>query len=146
MATVFTHDTQEQALLQGPKALEFVKTLHQLYCLLRGVLIQPDHVVAPEAFIENRYTYKQQEDYLCFDGDFDNDNDNDDTDASKAPFPLIISTTPTITAASNLLLTLINQVSATLPPPSPLPLSPFNFFILTLHHLEQHTAHLVIQL
>ena len=81
----------------------------------------------PEVFIENRYTYKQQEDYLCFDGDFDNDNDNDDTDASKAPFSLIISTTPTTTAASNLLLTLINQVSATLPPPSPLPLSPFNF-------------------
>jgi len=127
MSTVFTHDTREQALLQGPKALEFVKTLQRLYYLLQGVLVQSNYIVATEFFIENSYTYKRQEDYLCFDGDFDNDNDDDDTDASKAPFPSIIFTTPPTTAASNLLLTLINQVSATLPPPSQLPPSPFNF-------------------
>ena len=63
MSTVFTHDAREQALLQGPKALEFVKTLHRLYYLLHGVLIQSNHIVPPEVFIENRYTYKQQEDY-----------------------------------------------------------------------------------
>ena len=34
MSKIFTHHAQEQALLQGPKALEFIKTLHQLYCLL----------------------------------------------------------------------------------------------------------------
>ena len=91
MSTVFTHDAREQALLQGPKALEFVKTLHRLYCLLRRVLTQSDHIVATEIFIENRYTYKQQEDYLCFDGDFDdNDNNDDDTDASKVPLPSIV--------------------------------------------------------
>jgi len=72
--------------------------------------------------------YKQQEDYLCFDGDFDdNDNDDDDTDSSKVPLPSIIPTTPPTTAASDLLLTLINQVPATPPSPSQLPLSQFNF-------------------
>ena len=34
MSKVFTHDALEQALLQEPKTLEFVKTLHRLYCLL----------------------------------------------------------------------------------------------------------------
>ena len=128
MSTVFTHDAREQALLQGPKALEFVKTLHRLYCLLCRVLIQSNHVVAPEVFIENRYTYKQQEDYLCFDGDFDNDNDDNDTDVSKIILlPSIMLTTLPTTASSNLLLTLINQVSATPPPTPQLTLSPFNF-------------------
>ena len=117
MSTVFTHDAREQALLQGPKALEFIKTLHQLYCLLRRVLIQSNHIVPPDVFIEDRYRYKQQEDYLCFDGDFDNDNDDDD----------VPTTTPT-TAAANLLLTLINQIPPILPPPPPQsPQSPFNF-------------------
>ena len=37
MSTESTHDAREQAALQGPKALEFVKTLHRLYCLLRQV-------------------------------------------------------------------------------------------------------------
>ena len=59
MSTVFTHDTQEQALLQRPKALEFVKTLHRLYSLLSKVLIQATNIVPPEVLIENRYTYKQ---------------------------------------------------------------------------------------
>jgi len=128
MSKVFTHDAQEQALLQGPKALEFLKTLHQLYCLLCRVLIQSNHIVSPEIFTENRYTYKQQGDFLCVDGGFDNDNDGDDTDISKALLlPLIIPTTTPTTVASNLLLTLINQVPATPPPPSQSPLSPFNF-------------------
>ena len=118
---------REQALLQGPKAPEFIKTLHRLYGLLRGVLIQSNHIVAPKVFIENRYTYKQEEDYLCFDGDFVNDNDDDDIDISKVSFPSIIPTTPSTTAASNLLLTLINQASPTPPPPSQLPFSPFHF-------------------
>ena len=116
MSKVFTHDAREQNLLQGPKALEFVKTLHRLYCLLQRVLIQSTHVVSPEVLIENRNTYKQQEEYLCFDCDFDNENDDDNE---------IPTTTPTTTAA-DLLLTLINQVPATIPPPPSL-LSPFNF-------------------
>jgi len=127
MSKVFTHVAREQALLLRPKALESVKTLHRLYCLLCGVLIQSNHIVAPEVFIENCYMYKQQEDYLYFDSEFD-DND-DDTEICMVPlFPSIIPTTPPTTAASNLLLTLINQVPETPPPPSQLlPLSPFNF-------------------
>ena len=118
MSKLFTHDAQEQALLQGPKAFEFVKTLHQLYCLLCGVLIQSNHIVSPEIFPVNCYIYKQQEDYLCFDGDFDNDNGDDDRDVSKASLlPSIIPTTTPTTAASDLLLILINQVPVTPPPP-----------------------------
>jgi len=127
MSKVFTHDAQEQALLQGPKALEFVKILHRLYCLLCRVLTQSNHIVAPEVFIENCYTYKQEEEYLCFYGDFYNDNDDNDIDVSKILLPSIIPTTPPTTAASNLLLTLINQVPPTPLPPSQLPLSLFNF-------------------
>ena len=48
MSKVFTHDTLEQALLQEPKALEFVKTLHRLYSLLSRVLIPPTHIATPE--------------------------------------------------------------------------------------------------
>jgi len=80
-------------------------------------LIQSNHTSSSEGFIESvpePLTYRHQEHYLCFDGDFDNDGDDDAT------------TTPT-TAATDLLLTVINQVPATLPPPPPLPLSPFNF-------------------
>ena len=113
MSKVFTHDALEQASLQEPKALEFVKTLHRLYCRLSGVLNPPSHTATPEVWIENRYTYKQQEDFLCFDCDFDN-NDDDDDDI------------PT-TAAADLLLSLINQVPATSSPPPPTPLSQFNF-------------------
>ena len=91
-------------------------------------MIQSNHIVLPEVFIENRYTYKQQEDYLCFDGDFDNDNDVDDEAGSNVSLlPSIIpATTPTTTAA-DLLLSLINQVPENSPPPSPSSLSPFNF-------------------
>ena len=38
---------------------------------------------SPEGFIESLpepSTYKHQEHYLCFDGDFDNEADADDTD------------------------------------------------------------------
>ena len=116
MSKVFTHDAWEHDLLQGRKALELVKSLHRLYCLLRGVLIQSTHIVSPEGLIENRYTYKQQQEYLCFDGNFDSDNDDDNE---------IPTTTPTSTVV-DLLLILINQVPATIPPPPSL-LSPFNF-------------------
>ena len=75
--------------------------------------------MTPEVLIENRYTYKQQTYYLCFDCDFDNDDDDDDDD--------IPTITPTI-AAANLLLTLINQIPPIpSPPPPPSPPSPFNF-------------------
>ena len=77
MSKVFTHDALEQASLQDSKALEFVKILHRLYSLLSDVLIPPTHIATPEVWIENRYTYKQQVDYLCFDADFDNDDDAD---------------------------------------------------------------------
>ena len=128
MSEVSTHNAREQVLLQGPKALDFVKTLHRLYCLLQGVLTQSNHIVSLEVLIENRYRYKQQEAYLCFDGDFDNDNNVDDEAGSNVSLPpsIIPTTTPTTTAA-NLLLSLINQVPATSPPPSPPLLSPFNF-------------------
>jgi len=87
-------------------------------------LIQSNHFLPPEGFIENRFTYKQQDGYLCFDGDFDNDNDDDDTDVSNASLlPSIIPNTTSTTAASDLLLTLINQVPATSPSPSPVPLT-----------------------
>jgi len=101
MSTVFTHDPLEQALLQEPKALEFVKTLHRLYSCLSGVLIQATNIVPPEVLIENRYTYKQQIYYLCFDADFENDDDADDDNDDDDDVP---TTTPT-TAATDLLLT-----------------------------------------
>ena len=80
-------------------------------------MIQSTHIASPEVLIENRYTYKQQQDYLCFDGDFDNDDDDD-----------IPTTTPT-TATADLLLTLINQIPPipSPPPPPPSPPSLFNF-------------------
>ena len=91
-------------------------------------MIQSNHIVSPEVFIENRYTYKQQEDYSCFDGDFDNDDDVDDKAGSNVSLrPSIIPITTPTTAVANLLLTLINQVSVTSPPPSPSSLGPFNF-------------------
>ena len=82
-------------------------------------MIQSNHILSPEVFIENHYTYKQQENYLCFDGDFDNDNDDDGE---------IPTTTPTTTSA-DLLLILKNQLPATPPPllPSSSSLSLFNF-------------------
>ena len=61
MSEVPTHDAWEQALLQGPKAPEFVSTLLRLYHLLQPLLIQSNHFLPPEVFIENCYTYKQQE-------------------------------------------------------------------------------------
>ena len=85
--------------------------------------MQSSHTATPEVWIENRYTYKQQEDYLCFDGDFDNDDDDDKDDEDEIP-----TTTPT-TAAADLLLTLINQIPPIpSPPPPPSPPSLFNFF------------------
>ena len=146
MTKVFTHDTREQALLQGPKALEFVKTLHRLYCLLPGVLIQSNYIVSPEVLIENYYMYKQQEDYLRFDGDFDNDDDVDDEVGSNVLLPpsIIPTTTPT-TAAADLLLSLINQVPATSPPLSPPSLSLTFLILMSLHH-KQQPVHLLIQM
>ena len=127
MSKVFTYNALKQALLQGPKALEFVKPLHQLYCLLSRVLIQSTHIASPEVLIENRYTYKQQGDYLCFDDDFDNNNDDDDDGDDDDDDDDIPTTTPT-TAAADLLLTLINQIPPipSPPPPPSLP-SLFNF-------------------
>jgi len=91
-------------------------------------LIQPTNIVPPEVLIESCYTYKQQEDYLCFDCDFNNDDDADDETGSNVSIPpSIIPTTTTTTAAADLLLSLINQVPATSSPPSPTSLSPFNF-------------------
>ena len=115
MTKVFTHDTREQALLQGPKALEFVKTLHRLYCLLPGVLIQSNYIVSPEVLIENYYMYKQQEDYLRFDGDFDNDDDVDDEVGSNVLLPpsIIPTTTPT-TAAADFIINIIVIVEITI--------------------------------
>ena len=85
-------------------------------------------------FIENRYTYKQQQDYLCFDGDFDNDDDDDDDDDDDK-----IHTTALTTAAADLLLTLINEVPATLPPP-PLPLSLFTFSYIDVTQPQTTTS------
>ena len=127
ISKVFTHDALEQASLQEPIALEFVKTLHRLYGLLSGVLTPPSHNATPEVWIENRYTYKQQVDYLCFDRDFDN-NDHDDKDNDdETP-----TTTPT-TPAADLLLTLINQISPIPSPTVPVStLTPFNFSYITV--------------
>ena len=80
MSEVFTHNAQEEDLLQGSQALEFVKTLHWLYCLLQPILIQSNHLFSTEGFIESLLeppTYKQKEYHLCFGGDFDNDSDAD---------------------------------------------------------------------
>lgn len=44
MSEVFTINAQEQALLQGPKTPEFVKTLHQLYHFLQPVLTESNHI------------------------------------------------------------------------------------------------------
>jgi len=46
MSEVFTNNTSEQALLQGPKSLEFVKTLHHFY------LIQSNHIFSPEVLLK----------------------------------------------------------------------------------------------
>ena len=84
-------------------------------------------------FIENLYTYKQQENYLCCDGDFDNDNYIvDDAGSNVSLNPSIIPTTTPTTAAANLLFSLINHVLATSPPPSPSSLSPFNFSYINI--------------
>jgi len=58
---------------------------------------------------------------------FYNDGDVDDEASSNVPLPpsIIPTATPT-TAVADLLLSLINQVPVTSPPPSPLLLSPFN--------------------
>ena len=95
--------------------------------------------------------YRHQGHYLCFNHDFDNEDDDDDASSTvdkrakhlwlhlsdksslcesprntQASLPLsIIPITTAITAAVDLLLTLINQAPAT-PPPLLSPLSPFN--------------------
>ena len=135
MSRVFTHNALKQASLQESKALEFVTTLHQLYCLLSGVLIPPTHIATPEVAIENRYTYKQQEDYLCFDRDFDNNDHDDKDDDDETP-----TTTPT-TPAADLLLTLINQIPS-IPSPTP-PAStptPFNFSYIKVNPTQTTTV------
>ena len=97
-----------------------------MYGLLSGVLTPPTHIATPEVWIENQYTYKQQEDHLCFDYDFDNNDNDDDYDEDEIP-----TTTPT-TPAADLLLTIISQI-----PPIPSPtvpastLTPFNFSYIT---------------
>jgi len=87
-----------------------------------------------------RYTCKQQEDYLCFDGDFDNDDDVDDEAGNNVSLPpsIIPTTTPT-TAATDLLLSLINQVPATSPLPSPPSPSPFNISYIDVTPLQTTT-------
>ena len=106
-----------------------------MYGLLSGVLTPPTHIATPEVWIENRYTYKQQEDYLCFDCDFDNNDDDDDYDEAEIP-----TTTPT-TPAADLLLTIINQM-----PPIPSPtvpastLTPFNFSYIKVNPPQTTTV------
>ena len=90
-------------------------------------MIPPTHIATPEVWIENRCTYKQQEDCLCFVCDFDNDDnddDDDDDDDDNDDIPTIIPTT----IVADLLLILINQISPipSPPPPLPSPPSPFN--------------------
>ena len=93
----------------------------QRCCLLRGLLIQSNYIVSTAVLIKKRYMYKRQEDYLYFDCDFDNDDDVDDVAGSNVSLPQskIPTATPT-TAATDLLLYLIDQIPAT----SPLPLQP----------------------
>ena len=56
MSEVFTNNAREKALLQGPKALQFIKTLHELYCLLycllQLLLIQSNYIFSPEVLLK----------------------------------------------------------------------------------------------
>ena len=97
LSEAFTNDTQEQALLHGPKARVFLSSLLKLWAYadeldpfryvitngaVRSELRDPTNLPvtssASEGLIElspEPPTYKPQEHYLCFDHDFDTEED-----------------------------------------------------------------------
>ena len=85
MSEEFTNDAQEQALLQGPKARVFLKSLLKLFafcdeleCVPTNLPVTLSVLGGPNESPPELSTYKQQERYLCVDHAFDNKDDNDD--------------------------------------------------------------------
>ena len=92
----------------------------KLECVPTNLPVTQSALGGPNESPPELSTYKQEEDYLCFDCYFDNnDNDADDVDNDYIP-----TTSPT--TAADLLLTVINQIPP-IPSPSPSPSSPFIF-------------------